>query len=209
MRRQLGLFSVTFAALVTALVATARFQQKQSQVTLALPLESIPTEIDGWHGTGGRAPSAEVVRQLKATSYLLRAYRREGRTLGLFIAFYSNQRAGENMHSPKNCIPGNGWVIWDQATVLVPVNRRSVRVNKYLVQYGSDRALLLYWYQSRRRIVASELAGKLFLFRDAIIDGSTADSLVRLTLPDTPGSLEAGVSFASALVPEVQRCLVR
>ena len=41
---------------------------------------------------------------------------------------------------------------------------------------------------------------------DALLDGSTAGSIVRLTVPARPGALEDGIAFASNLIPEVERC---
>ena len=36
---------------------------------------------------------------------------------------------------------------------------RSIDVNRVLIQKGEDRQLVLYWYQSHGRVVASEYTG--------------------------------------------------
>lgn len=129
------------------------------------------------------------------------------RTLGLFIAYYAEQRAGESMHSPKHCLPGAGWEIWKYATVRVPLEHGNVPANRYSIQNGTSRALVLYWYQSRSRIIASEYMGKIMLIRDALINRSTAAAIVRITLADEPGALQSAVEFASKSIPELQFCL--
>src|SRR5262249_9600712 len=151
----------------------------------------------------------DVLTVLKPTSYLSRLYRKDGEQIELFVAYYSQQRAGESMHSPKNCLPGSGWEVWNYGTASVPVNGRQVTVNRYSVQNGPQRMLVLYWYQSKSRIIANEYLGKICLVRDALLSGQTAGSIVRLTLPDRPGALEDGVAFASNLIPQVQTCFGR
>ena len=45
---------------------------------------------------------------------------------------------------------------------------RDITVNRYVVQKGLDRQLVLYWYQGHGRVVASEYWSKAFLIRDAM-----------------------------------------
>jgi EpsI family protein len=201
-----GRFAVTVALLGATLAASTISENRKPEV-LAKPLESIEREIAGWSATRDEALGETIVESLTPTSYLLRSYRRQNRELGLFVAFYAQQRAGESMHSPKYCLPGAGWEIVESGRVFVPVGARQEEVNKFVVQKNRERTVVLYWYQSRRRIVASEYAGKMFLVRDALFDGSTAGSIVRLTAPDRPGSLEEEVAFASRLIPQIERCL--
>jgi EpsI family protein len=110
------------------------------------------------------------------------------------------------MHSPKHCLPGAGWEIWKHDSALVPVNGERVKVNQYSIQNSGERKVVFYWYQNKRRIIASEYMGKILLARDALFDGRTAGSLVRIIVPDTASAPDAATAFASALIPEVGRC---
>jgi EpsI family protein len=175
--------------------------------SLAMPLETLSDHLAGWTKTEEQPLPFDVLQVLKPDSYLSRTYRKGSRPLGLFVAYYALQRAGESMHSPKNCLPGSGWEISDYGSAEVPVGDRRLRVNQYAVQNGSRSLLVLYWYQSRTRIVASEYWGKIYLVRDALRDGATAGSLVRITLPNQPGALKDGIEFAAAVIPQVQSCL--
>ena len=110
------------------------------------------------------------------------------------------------MHSPKHCLPGAGWEIWNYESTPIPVNGRTVSVNKYSISHEGERRLVLYWYQSRNRIIASEYWGKILLARDTLMQNSTAASIVRIIVPDQPGALEDARSLATELIPQVQRC---
>lgn len=173
---------------------------------LVIPLDKIPAQMAGWTASGNHELPARTLQVLDATSYLSRPYRKGSQDLDLFVAFYAQQRAGESMHSPKHCLPGSGWEIWKHDSAWVPFEGGRVQVNKYSIENAGTRMLMFYWYQSKTRIIASEYLGKIMLARDTIVTGHTAGSIVRITLPDTPGATEAGTAFVAQLIPQVQRC---
>ena len=43
-----------------------------------------------------------------------------------------------------------------------------IAINRYVIEKGLDTQLILYWYQSHGRVIASEYWSRLFLIRDAI-----------------------------------------
>jgi EpsI family protein len=192
--------------LLTSTIAAARYGDGRRTDSLAAPLTTIDSGLAGWLGIDDPPLASGTLAQLKPTSYLSRTYSRAGERLGLFIAYYDQQRSGETMHSPKHCLPANGWEIWKIDSAEVPVNGQPVTINRYSVKHVSEKAVVLYWYQSRERMIASEYLGKLLLVRDALVDGRTGGSIVRVTVVDTPEAVEHGLQFVSALIPQVQRC---
>jgi EpsI family protein len=198
-----------FASVITILAATSAtsaFSERRHPQALAQPLSSIPRTLAGWRFVQDVPIEERTLERLVPTDYLSRIYSQNGQQLSLFIAYYAEQRSGESMHSPKHCLPGSGWEIWQYGSVDVPVDGGSVTVNKYFIHKGSERQVVLYWYQSGPRIIASEYLGKFLLMRDAVFDGRTDGALVRIVLPDRPGAVEEGVAFAKDLIPDVRRC---
>jgi EpsI family protein len=192
--------------ILTGTIAASKVAERRTSDMLLQPLETIPMELNGWSAL--EIPVLpRVADKLNATTLISRNYQKNGREMALFIAYYAQQRAGESMHSPKNCLPGSGWTFLSQETTPIQAGSKLVQVNQASIQNGADKRLILYWYQSRRRIVASEVMGKLLTMQDAILDGRTAGSLVRVMLPQTPGSEEEMRAFAVRLIPEIQRCL--
>jgi EpsI family protein len=173
---------------------------------LSQPLDTVGKQIGGWTTTGEEPLTSGILDRLQLSSYISRAYEKGGTKLDLFIAYYAQQRAGESMHSPKYCLPGAGWEIWKHDSAMVPVAGEQVRINQYSIQNAGRRLLVFYWYQSKRRIIASEYMGKILLAKDALLDGRTAGSLVRITLPDTVDAPAEATAFASLLIPQVRRC---
>jgi EpsI family protein len=198
-------FWATVSMLVLTLGAYG-FSLRRNPDFLAAPLDSIPSMIDGWRQTEALQLPKRTVDRLAPTSYISRSYRKNGEDLGLFIAYYEQQRAGESMHSPKHCLPGSGWEIWNYGSATIQVHNQPAKINQYFVQNSGSRMLVFYWYESKERIVADEYLGKLFLIRDTLLAGHTAGSIVRITVADKPQAAQEALEFARDLVPEVERC---
>jgi EpsI family protein len=201
--------SLSFTTTVVLLAGTiflSDLTARRIPSPLAVPLDQIAPSIDGWTAFRDQQLPAGTLHALDATSYLSRSYRKDLRELDVFIAFYAQQRAGESMHSPKHCLPGAGWEIWQHDSAMVSIEGGRYEVNKYSIQNSGTRMLMFYWYQSKSRIIASEYLGKVLLARDTVLTGRTAGSIVRIMLPDVPSAADEGVAFAARLIPQVQRC---
>lgn len=173
---------------------------------LAHPFSTIADRIGNWIGTDDTPLPDRIVASLAPTSYITRTYRDGTQEMGLFVAFYANQRAGESMHSPKYCMPGGGWEMLDSGKTSVASNGRRINVNNYTLYRAGDRMRMLYWYQGPYRVVASEYKAKLYLLWDAARSGQTAGSIVRITTAEHPGALESAMEFAGRVMSEVERC---
>jgi EpsI family protein len=194
--------------LATTLTASKLTAHRKSE-PLARPLDTISSSIDGFIGTDTPDLGPGTLSALRCDAYLSRRYRKASLQADLFIAYYAQQRSGESMHSPKHCLPGAGWEIWDYASTVIPVGDHSYKVNKYSISRENTRMLVLYWYQSKTRIIASEYLGKVLLARDAFLQSSTAGSIVRIIVPDQPGTIGEARNFAAELIPQVEHCFGR
>lgn len=203
-----GLVAATISVLLVTLAASAVSERRRPE-KLERPLESLSHSLAGWQYQAEALLPPATLKRLVTTDHCSRLYGKGGTQLGLFIAYYAEQRSGESMHSPKHCLPGSGWEIWKYGSVTVPVQGRRVVINNYSIQKAGDREVVLYWYQSRERIIASEYLGKLLLMRDALWAGRTDGAIVRVIVPDRPGAVREGVAFVSELIPEVERCFGR
>jgi EpsI family protein len=201
---KLQLWSTVALLLVT--LAVAGMADRRKVDTLKLPLDSIGPEIGEWKMTAQTTLPENVLRALVPTDYLDRSYRKASLSADLFIAFYALQRAGETMHSPKACLPGSGWEFSERGTATITVDGRQLSINKDRIQNAGTRMWILYWYQARNRVIADEFAGKLVLVKDALFEGRTSGSFVRIVLPDAPDAANEGITMAAQVIPLVSRC---
>lgn len=182
--------------LLLALQAVALLSYSRPEsVPPSKPLSSFPKQIADWQLQSEGVVSAEVNEVLQADDLLNRNYLLPDRVVAnLFVAAFRSQRNGKAPHSPKNCLPGAGWVQQEEGIVSVPVGGgASIETNRYVVAKGGSRSLVYYWYQSRDRAVANEYRAKGYVVLDAIRLNRTDTALVRVVIgmPETRTDQEA------------------
>jgi EpsI family protein len=150
-------------------------------------LSELPQQMDSWGMVEETPIEPEVQEVLKADDTLSRVYANPSiaQQAGLFVAFFRSQQAGQAPHSPKNCLPGSGWEPTSSGTVKVNLKGRAepIEVNRYTVARGENKAMVLYWYQSHGRVVASEYWSKIYLVTDSIRLRRSDTALVRVVVP--------------------------
>lgn len=168
------------------------------------PLTTLASQFSTWKMTAEYPIEKEVQDVLKATDTLSRIYQEPGSpyAVSLFIAFFKSQRTGVAPHSPKNCLPGNGWVPERSEIVRFPVpsNPEGIEVNQYIVQKGDTKNVVVYWYQSRGRVVASEYKAKAYVMADSITHNRTDTSLVKVIAPVVNDDVEGAIRIARRFV---------
>ncbi|HKG47091.1 MAG TPA: EpsI family protein [Pyrinomonadaceae bacterium] len=174
-------------------------------------LKDFPQSIGAWQITGNdQILDDATLKVLRASDYLLRDFRKpEGQVANLYVGYYATQRSGATYHSPLNCLPGSGWTLSEpaKATIALP-DGSSFVANKYVIQNGDYKSLMLYWYQGRGRNVASEYWGKVYTVFDSVRLRRSNGAMVRVTVPI--GASEAAAektaiefaSTASSVLPE-------
>jgi EpsI family protein len=210
---------VVFVCLATASVAIARAERTE-RVPIRAPFASFPMQLQAWRGIQQAPFDDEILRMLGVDDYLTRVYVGPDRAgVGVYIGYWESQHQGDAIHSPLNCLPGAGWEPVSKQYVQVDLDDgrpsgRRMEVNRYLVQKGLDQELVLYWYQSHGRVVASEYWGKFYLVTDAIRLHRTDAALVRVTAPlvgqgaDAERTAEAlAMRFVRTLVPALSSYL--
>jgi EpsI family protein len=145
------------------------------------PLEMFATNLGPWTMVREYplAPDAEAL--LKADDTLTRDYKGPGNE-ELFIAFFKSQRAGVTPHSPKMCLPANGWAEESSRiiSVNVPGEPAPIPVNRYIVIKDDQRKLVLYWFQNWHRATADEYLSKFYLLYDSIRYRRSDEALIRV-----------------------------
>jgi EpsI family protein len=73
-------------------------------------------------------------------------------------------------------------------------------VNRYIVQRGEEKSLVLYWYQTPNRVIASEFEAKYYLVLDSIRYRRSDTALVRVVTPVVDGDEDAATKAAIRFV---------
>jgi len=210
---------IVLVTLGLASVAVAR-ADRHEETPLRMSFSLFPMQLGSWEGVQQPPFSESVLKVLSLDDYLTRYYYvpKSNAGVDLYIGYWRSQRQGDAIHSPQNCLPGSGWEPLSQRILTFADPRNpagpSISVNRYVIRKGVDRQLVLYWYQSRGRIVGSEYWSKIYLVLDAARYNRTDAALVRLVTPikGTTDAVEARaeqqiLDFANVLLPTLGRYL--
>ena len=173
------------ATLLLALTAVFLHARGQEIPPTSVPLSSFPLSLGTRIGTDYAIPP-DIRQVLGNGDFLWRLYPDSNGApeVDLFVAYFASQTAGDTLHSPKNCLPGDGWfpIRSGQQEINAP-GVAPFRANEYLVAKNSERRLVLYWYQAHNRAVANEYWAKFYQVADAIRYNRSDGSLIRITTP--------------------------
>lgn len=200
---------LTLTALLVVTAAYLAAAARPETLPPRQPLQTLPAVVADYEGEDVAAMSTEVLRQLGADDLVNRTYRSaSGAEVGLYIGFYASQRQGDAIHSPMNCMPGSGWQPLETGRHTFVVQGEMLTVNRVRIGRGERQQLVLYWYQGRGRVVASEYASKGYTVWDSATRHRTDGALVRVLTPlgasDTAETATARAeAFVRALYPQL------
>ena len=195
-------------------------------------LASFPSAFGEWRQLSEDPIAADVAGELRADRLLSRTYLNTalstasntalstapntstlrtstGVVVSLFVAWFQSQRAGASQpHSPKVCLPASGWIPAETGEVTLDTAAGAITVNRYIVVNHAQRDVVLYWYQTPRRALASEWRAKFWVVADALRDHRTDTSLVRIVIYTGNRPVEetsaAALRFAGDVYPALR-----
>ncbi len=173
----------------------------------------IPLQLNGYSGEERRFDSGDY-QVLKADTSTLRLYHDPaGTDSWLFVAYFSSQKYGSQIHSPKHCLPGGGWQIAQHDEISMPITKdHPLSVNRLLIANGGRRQLMFYWFETRSGTITNEFGLKFDLARNSLMLRPTDAAFVRYTLPIEAGDSIEGVTekateFLTAFQPSIMQSL--
>ena len=173
-------------------------------------LHTLSSAFGDWKLMNEQTLDAATVEYLKPDEYILREYAgADAEPINLFVAFFKSLQNNYGPHSPRICLPGAGWLVSSSQTVQISVPGREepIPVNRYTMEKGRDRILVLYWYQNSRDAWSEEYSVKLRLLPDLIRYRRSDISLVRLIAPlagpDSTREFADCAEFARRIFPEL------
>lgn len=178
----------TIFLLLLLLVGTASashfIQGREDIIPVRKAFLNFPLHLGKWQGRNDYL-SQFYLSELKLTDYVIINYAsaESNTNINFYSAYYEAQRKDVSVHSPKGCIPGDGWQITQFGQRDIPdvkFDGNTLQVNRAVIQKGGSRQLVYYWFQQRGRTITNEYLAKWYLFYDAIAMNRTDGSLIRL-----------------------------
>jgi EpsI family protein len=104
----------------------------------------------------------------------------------LFSAWYKKQTEGQAIHSPDVCLPAGGWEVFSITPTEITIPNTvygTFNVNRAIIQKGSQRQLVYYWFEQRGERMTNDFLVKISVMRDTFTRGRGDGAIVRLVMP--------------------------
>lgn len=177
--------ALAVAAVLAVEIAVFYASPNREYIPSPPPLTQFDLNVGKWTMAAQHELDPESQNLLKADDTLTRDYVGPNH-IDFFVAFFKSQRAGVTPHSPKMCLPANGFTEESSRIVSlsVPGEPKPIPVNRYIVSLGERRELVYYWFQTAHRVTADEYLSKLYLILDSLRYRRSDEALVRVIATD-------------------------
>ena len=150
----------------------------------AVHLDALPLELDRFMGSEERFDSATYAVLAADTTTLRRYVDETGTPTWLFVAYFGAQNFGEQIHSPRNCLPGGGWNVVSATHVPLEIaGSAGVPANRLLIEAEGAQQVMYYYFVTRVGTVASEYRLKFELARASLTLQPRDALFVRVSTP--------------------------
>ena len=180
---------------------------KDPGVPIKVPLGQFPCVVRQWSMTRESQLSSEVQSVLKASDVLIRQYANpQGESVELYIGYHDGGKDSGEIHSPKHCLPGSGWLEESTARTRISVAGSKLNLVKAVYQNGDSRVLFFYWYQVRGRSISEEYSLKAAEIANSFLYRRRDASLIRVSVPfqgDEQQAAAVGQRFVGDFLPAI------
>ncbi len=203
-------FMAATALIVAGAVANVAVPTPHATFPVRTSFYDFPTHVGEWVGTR-EALQGVYLDALRLDDYVLADFHgADGQVVNFYAAYYQSQDSTRAIHSPHDCIPGGGWEITHFGQRTLPARDGAFKVNRAIVQLGTHRQIVYYWFEERGRRLTSEYAARWYLFWDALTRHRTDGALVRFVAPLPPDANESDVDerithLAMSIEPTLRR----
>lgn len=162
-------------------------------------MSEISARLGEWRQKGDAIRfGAATETVLGTTDYTMREYVAPGgRLANLYVGYYASQRHGATYHSPLNCLPSSGWVMTQPERIEIKSpSGETFTANKFIIENGVYREVLIYWYQGRGRATASEYTDKINTVWDSVLRRRSDGAMVRVMTGVSDSETEATAKAA-------------
>lgn len=172
---------IMLGCLVVAVIGSNPFISRGKAEIVSKPLSEFPLMLGNWQASQSRL-LASIVATVDASDYYYGNFTSPtGEAINLYISYYEDQKLGPAPHSPKLCIPGDGWLIRDEQPVTLKTRTGvSITVNRLMITKGDNTTIAYYWLKQGSRVFRQQYMARLDLLRFSIMENRADAALIRM-----------------------------
>ncbi len=197
----------TFLGLLAVLLVTFAFglliKFYRPEVSTKVNIADFPRSIEGW--TARELPLSQNVLELLDPDAILMAdyVSPEQLSVELFFSYFASENTSGGLHSPRNCLPGSGWVIASSEQRELHVGGRAIPATRMRIRFGNETRIVDFWYITRHGETSNDYKLKFYQMLSALTLRPTDVAFVRLISSDHPDAIAALERFEQAITPEI------
>lgn len=195
------------AAMLVTLAAWTQLRPVGANASAPDFAAAIPLAFGDWAGREAPPLDPEIAAVLAADQYVHRFYGLRStnfdQRVEMDVAYYQRPQAGAAMHSPLNCLPGNGWQVIESHTTAVRAGDRTWDVRRLVIDRKGYRIAMAYWFQNDGGVVGNEFAQRVHLLTSGLQGRTTDAALVRVMALDTESGRRALDAFTPTAIDAV------
>jgi EpsI family protein len=194
---------------VFALTAVAVHCFSQSaQIRKKPPLSQFFETIERYPTLNHQLMDDKSINMLQLDDYIFTNYRGEDRAVNLYIGYYYSSDKAYAAHSPLVCYPSQGWKIDVRPTTgTLTVGPHTIEYDEIVTSHGTERELVLYWYQARMLTNTKVYRNKIGMGYNKLMHNDEQHGFVRVSVPIRDGTYEAArkaaTDFIAAFYPQL------
>jgi EpsI family protein len=196
-------FAIILIILLLTFLATVVLRYYRAPVERSVSLEMISLSGGGWIGQLDQLPKP-VIDLLSPDHFFSASYTdNSGFVVQVFVDYYSPQNTTGAIHSPRNCLPGSGWVIAHSQPRTIAFGNRRISAGRLVLTLGDSRRVMDFWYITRFGETASDYVLKLNTMVSSLMLRPTDKAFVRFVAADSPQSIAAMERFERLFIAEI------
>lgn len=201
----------TFITFLLVLFATFLFcsavEYYRPRTSSSTKFEKFPVEKGDWIGQRDDLIPA-IVEMLNPTEIFSATFTNpEGIEVHLFFDYFSQMNSRGGPHSPRNCLPGSGWMILDTKEREITVDGRIIRIGRFYMSLGKLEKVMDFWYVTRYGETANDFMFKFYMMINSLTFRQIDVAFIRIIANDDEESLLALDDFENVFVEEIYQHL--
>jgi EpsI family protein len=157
----------------------------------------------GWSGTKEDLQQ-EVLDLLKPDIIFSGSYfNTSGRQVALLFQYYAPQNTEGTPHSPRNCLPGSGWVIDKFESRIFNIRGRQISGGRFIISLENKKQAMDFWYVTRFGETANDYRLKLYMIAASLTFRPHDVAFIRIVGDADPDGLSAMADFEQNFIAEV------
>ncbi|MFX0135041.1 MAG: exosortase C-terminal domain/associated protein EpsI [Candidatus Hodarchaeota archaeon] len=170
-------------------------------VTVQKP-KILPIKFGEWNSSE-ISYNEKVFEALGADITFFRKYKNSnGNPVYLYIGYYEDMEKADLSHAPIICYTGQGWTILNERCQKIHMNPSEISINNMLIQKGTQKRVVFYWYQLSDKAVASHIKQKLLLTFNRLLRKEDASAFIRVSTPVQENNVEQAIEMQKAFIKE-------